>query len=153
MRRTEKGEELHLRDLTRADLPAVMEIERAAFSMPWRQTTFEGLLNRSDTDLIAATADGKLVGYAVCWTILDQAELGNIAVSPDVRRQGVGRMLVEAGLARARRRGANECFLEVRVSNLAAQALYAQCGFEPVGRRKRYYSNPPEDALVMRAPV
>ncbi len=62
-------------------------------------------------------------------------------------------MLVEAALARVRRRGARECFLEVRESNLAAQSLYAQCGFEPVGKRRRYYSNPPEDALVMRARV
>jgi ribosomal-protein-alanine N-acetyltransferase len=138
--------------MTRADLGSVMAIERAAFSMPWRATTFESLLTRSDADLIAAVADDdRLVGYAVVWTVVDQAELGNVAVEEGWRKRGVGRMLVEAALERARARDAEECFLEVRESNRDAQALYEKCGFRSIGRRRRYYSNPTEDALVMRA--
>ena len=142
---------LRVRDITRADLPAVLAIERASFSMPWRESTFENLLHRADTDSIAAVEEERLIGYAICWTIVDQAELGNVAVAPGGRGRGVGHTLVDAALRRARKRGAGECFLEVRESNQAAQALYAKCGFEPVGKRRRYYSNPTEDALVMRA--
>ena len=146
------GEAVRIRDMTRADLGEVMSIERASFSMPWRATTFEGLLTRSDADLIAAVADDdRLVGYAVVWTVVDQAELGNVAVHEEWRKRGVGRTLVEAALERARARAAEECFLEVRESNRTAQSLYEKCGFHPIGRRRRYYSNPTEDALVMRA--
>jgi ribosomal-protein-alanine N-acetyltransferase len=130
-----------------------MAIERSCFSMPWRQSTFESLLRRDDTDLLGAFSGAALAGYAICWTILDQAELGNVAVAQEARRRGVGRTLVHAALERVRDRGARECFLEVRESNDAAQALYRQCGFEVVGRRRRYYSTPTEDALVMRATV
>lgn len=144
---------IELRDLTRDDLPAVMAIERTSFSMPWRLSTFESLLARTDTDLVGAVMDGALLGYAVAWTILDQAELGNVAVATGARRAGVGRLLVLAALDRVHARGATECFLEVRESNDAAQGLYRECGFEPVGRRRRYYSSPTEDAIVMRATV
>jgi [ribosomal protein S18]-alanine N-acetyltransferase len=147
------GETIEIRDMTAADLMAVMAIEQTAFSMPWRESTFESLLHRSDADLIAAVADGRLVGYAVCWTVVDQAELGNVAVDVEWRNRGVGRRLVEAALERARRRAAEECFLEVRESNRSAQSLYEKCGFRSIGRRRRYYSNPTEDALVMRAPL
>ena len=140
-----------IREMRRTDLMAVMAIEQTSFSMPWRESTFESLLERSDADLIAAIADDRLVGYAVCWTILDQAELGNVAVDAEWRNRGVGLMLVQAALERVRRRAADECFLEVRESNRAAQSLYQKCGFRSIGRRRRYYSNPTEDALVMRA--
>jgi ribosomal-protein-alanine N-acetyltransferase len=139
-----------LRDLAVDDLPQMMVIEQASFSTPWRRHTFEGLLRRDDADLIGATVEGELVGYAISWTILDQAELGNVAVSPGARGKGVGRMLVEAALGRVRRRGARECFLEVRESNLGARRLYETLGFTAIGRRRRYYSSPVEDALVMR---
>lgn len=140
-----------LRDLLPDDMEQVLEIERASFSTPWRRNTFEGLLRRADADLIAAVMDDRLAGYAITWTIMDQAELGNVAVTPQARQRGVGRMLVEAALRRVRRRGARECFLEVRESNRVAQRLYESLGFEAIGRRRRYYSAPVEDALVMRA--
>jgi ribosomal-protein-alanine N-acetyltransferase len=139
-----------LRDLVPEDLPQVLVIEQASFSTPWRRNTFEGLLRRADADLIGATVEGALVGYAITWTILDQAELGNVAVTPEARRRGVGRLLVEAALRRVRRRGARECFLEVRESNEVARRLYEELGFAAIGRRRRYYASPVEDALVMR---
>ena len=141
---------LQLRDMSPGDIARVMEIERACFSMAWRETTFESLLRRTDTDLVVAITDGTLVGYAVAWTIVDQAELGNVAVKEDSRGRGVGRALVDAAMDRVRRRGAEECFLEVRESNLSAQGLYQKCGFEVVGRRRKYYASPIEDAFVMR---
>ncbi len=142
--------QVRIRPLTEEDLERVLEIERASFSTPWYESTFRGLLRRSDTDMLAADKEERLIGYAICWTVTDQAELGNVAVAAEVRGEGVGKSLVHAVLERLQARRARECFLEVRESNLVAQALYRQCGFEVVGRRRRYYSNPAEDALVMR---
>jgi ribosomal-protein-alanine N-acetyltransferase len=140
----------HLRALREADLERVMEIETSCFSTPWKEGTFRGLLRRTDTDLVAAERGARLVGYAVSWTVLDQSELGNVAVAPEARGSGVGRALVEAILRRVGGRGARECFLEVRESNQVARTLYADLGFITIGRRRRYYNSPVEDALVMR---
>ena len=150
MSTTDSEVRLQLRSLGPGDLPRIMEIERVSFSVPWQRNTFDSLFRRSDTDLVGAERDGALVGYAVCWTILDEAELGNVAVAPEARACGVADTLVRAVLERIRQRGARACFLEVRESNLAAQRLYRRRGFEAVGRRRAYYSRPVEDALVMR---
>lgn len=149
----EPASSLALRDLTFGDLPRVIAIEESCFSTPWQRSTFEALMHRADADLIGAFSRGELVGYAITWTIMDQSELGNVAVSPDARRRGLGRLLVETALGRVRARGARECFLEVRESNHAARDLYGNLGFEPIGRRRRYYSRPVEDAVVMRKRV
>ena len=145
--------EVRLRRLRPDDLPEVLRIERASFSVPWSETTFRNLFLHPDADLLAAEVADRLAGYAIVWTVGDQAELGNVAVAPEARRQGIGERLVRAALAAARRRGAREMFLEVRESNVGAQALYRRCGFEVVGRRRRYYTHPTEDALVMRRPL
>lgn len=149
MSATEPTAIVALRDLRPDDLARMLEIEQASFSTPWRRSTFEGLLRRGDADLIGATIEGRLMGYAITWTIIDQAELGNVAVSPEARHRGLGRMLVEAALRRVARRGARECFLEVRESNAVARQLYETLGFTVIGRRRRYYASPVEDALVM----
>lgn len=142
-----------LRALTAADLPRVLEIEAESFAVPWRRDTFDGLMARDDSDLVAAVCDGELCGYAAIWTILDQSELGDVAVAPGHRGRGVGRRLVQAAMEHARARGAREIFLEVRESNKGAIRLYEEMGFEVIDRRRRYYTRPVEDALVMRAPL
>jgi [ribosomal protein S18]-alanine N-acetyltransferase len=140
---------LYIRPLNERDLARVLEIERAAFSTPWYESTFRGLLDRSDTDLLGAVIGERLVGYAICWTVSDQAELGNLAVAEEARGRGTGRSLLTAAMECVRRRGARECFLEVRESNRVAQSLYRRFGFQVVGRRRSYYTRPTEDALVM----
>lgn len=143
-----------IRPLREPDLERVMEVERECFSTPWKEATFRGLIRRSDTDLLVAEAEeGGIVGYAACWTVIDQSELGNVAVAASARGLGVGGALVDEVVERIRERGAIECYLEVRESNQAAQSLYRQRGFITVGRRPRYYSLPTEDALVMRLRV
>lgn len=143
-----------VRFLREADLERVMEIERECFTTPWKEATFRGLVKRSDTDLfVAEGADGWIAGYAACWTVIDQSELGNVAVSAEARGAGIGGALVDAVVERIKERGATECYLEVRESNHAAQSLYRHRGFANVGRRPRYYSLPTEDALVMRLRV
>ncbi len=145
---------VRIRPLREADLPRVLEIERECFSTPWKEVTFRGLMKRSDTDLLVAEmADGWLAGYTACWTVIDQSELGNVAVSPSARGEGIGGALVDAVVERVKARGAHECYLEVRESNRDAQSIYRQRGFIVVGRRPRYYSLPTEDALVMRLRV
>jgi [ribosomal protein S18]-alanine N-acetyltransferase len=142
--------EIRIRLLRGADLQRVVEVEEQSFSTPWRESTFRGLLRRLDTDMLCAVQGEFLVGYAVAWTVADQSELGNVAVAPEARGWGVGRLLVQAMIERLRYRGTAECFLEVRESNQVAQRLYHNHGFEVVGRRRAYYSDPTEDALVMR---
>lgn len=142
-----------IRPLEEGDLPQVMEIELASFSTPWRENTFRALMRRTDTDLFVAESEARVVGYAAAWTVLDQSELGNVAVGPGARGRGVGGALVDAVVERVKERGAHELFLEVRESNEGAQRVYRERGFVVVGRRKSYYSAPVEDALVMRLRV
>jgi ribosomal-protein-alanine N-acetyltransferase len=136
-----------------SDLPQVMVIELATFTMPWGEATFRGLLRRKDSDLWVAEHKGDIAGYAVFWAVLDQGELGNVAVDEDQRGLGIGSQLIEAVLQRAVERGVREIFLEVRKSNVRAQDLYKSFGFSEVGRRKNYYLEPLEDALVMKKNV
>lgn len=141
---------LEIRRMRNADLPRVMDIELATFTMPWSEATFRGLLRRKDSDLLVADSRGDLAGYAVFWAVLDQGELGNVAVHENYRGKGIGRQLVQAVIDRAGDRGVREIFLEVRQSNTQAQELYKTFGFVEVGRRRNYYLEPLEDALVMK---
>ena len=144
---------LVVRKMRVADLPRVMEIELETFTMPWSEATFRGLLRRSDSDLLIAEIRSGIVGYAVFWAVTDQGELGNVAVSEEYRGRGIGRKLVEAVIEKAVDRGVRELFLEVRKSNVSAQQLYKAFGFFEVGKRKNYYLQPAEDAIVMKKVV
>jgi ribosomal-protein-alanine N-acetyltransferase len=135
------------------DLEAVLTIERASFTTPWRRPTFVSLLTRSDTDFLVATAPGGVVGYTVVWTMGHESELANVAVSDGARRQGVASALVRAAVSVARDRGSRRVFLEVRESNAGAAALYGRLGFTQVGVRRAYYRKPVEDALVLALPL
>jgi ribosomal-protein-alanine N-acetyltransferase len=142
--------EITIRSMRSIDLSDVMDIEFDSYSMPWGEATFRGLLRRVDADLLVAESAGTLVGYAAAWFVVDQGELGNVAVARDWRKRGIGARLVDAVIARAAERGVREVFLEVRPSNLTAQRLYERFGFQAVGRRRNYYVAPSEDAIVMR---
>ena len=144
---------LEIRTMRSADLPQVMLIELATFTMPWSEATFRGLLRRRDSDLLVADVKGEIAGYAVFWAVMDQGELGNVAVDESHRGKGIGTKLIEAVLNRAGDRGVREIFLEVRKSNVRAQDLYKAFGFSEVGRRKNYYLEPLEDALVMKKTI
>ena len=141
---------LEIRTMRSADLPQVMLIELSTFTMPWSESTFRGLLRRRDSDLFVADVKCEIAGYAVFWAVMDQGELGNVAVDESHRGRGIGTKLIEAVLDRATARGVREVFLEVRKSNTKAQELYKTFGFSEVGRRKNYYLEPLEDALVMK---
>lgn len=144
---------VELRDMSMADIRSVVAIERASYTMPWSEATFRGLLRRRDAEMITADASGAVVGYAAFWCVVDQGELGNVAVIDGWRGAGIGARLVEEVLRRAARRGVREVFLEVRPSNTIARRLYDHLGFRPVGRRRNYYQRPVEDAIVLRRSV
>jgi [ribosomal protein S18]-alanine N-acetyltransferase len=139
--------------MTAADMPAVLAIEYESYSVPWSEATFRGLLRRRDAEMIVAEAGGVIIGYAIFWTVLDQSELGNVAVTRAWRGRGIGQQLVDDVLRRADQRGVREIFLEVRPSNTSARRLYERLGFTQVGRRRNYYQEPVEDALVLRRPM
>ena len=132
-------------------MPQVVEIERESFSDPWTPGAFRSAVDEKRLDFLVAEHAGRVVGYAVAWCVMDEAELANLAVASDARGVGVGAALLDAALALAGEQGAASMHLEVRESNAAARALYASRGFEAVGRRRRYYRAPVEDALILRA--
>ncbi|MBM4300398.1 MAG: ribosomal-protein-alanine N-acetyltransferase [Deltaproteobacteria bacterium] len=136
-----------------ADVSAIWAIEKAAFLTPWSRWSFLAELGQrySHTLVIgpAAPHPRQTLGYLIFWVVLDEMHILNLAVHPKHRRRGLARRLLAEGLAQARTLGAELAWLEVRTSNLAAQALYKSFGFREVGRRPRYYDDTREDALLL----
>lgn len=132
------------------DIDRVLEIERQSFRTPWPTDAYVHELreNRLAT-YIVARSDAELVGYAGMWVILDEAHITTIAVDPRYRGQHVGERLLMGLIDAALERGARWMTLEVRRSNVTAQALYKKYGFREIGTRKGYYSDNREDAIVM----
>ncbi|RPI05518.1 MAG: ribosomal-protein-alanine N-acetyltransferase [Zetaproteobacteria bacterium] len=147
---------LVIEPMRRADLPDVLAIEVASFSLPWTEEMFATELTPGSVGgtlvarMPAAGGSPAVVGYVCTWVVGDELHINNLAVHPRWRQRGIGRDLLCASLRQGRGRGARSAFLEVRTSNAAAQALYRQFGFEPVAVRRRYYTHPLEDAIVMR---
>jgi [ribosomal protein S18]-alanine N-acetyltransferase len=134
------------------DLGAIAELERAAFADPWSLASFQSVLTEPAAYVATARENegDPIAGYVVAWFAADEGEIANLAVREPTRRRGIGAALLDAALSEAGRRGAANMYLEVRESNEAARALYASRGFEEVGRRKKYYRHPVEDAIVLR---
>jgi ribosomal-protein-alanine N-acetyltransferase len=132
------------------DLAAVEVIERASFGDPWSLQSFRQSLSRTFVRINVAEIDGEVAGYSVLWMAGEECELANLAVDPARRGAGLGALLLDAALQEAHAEGSLAMFLEVRASNEGARRMYAHRGFHEVGRRKEYYKNPTEDALVLR---
>jgi len=139
--------EITFRRLTYGDLPAVLSIERRSFPAPWSLAMFVLEVSKPAGVCLAAISGGEIVGYLVCSRYADVLHLMNVAVDPDRRRLGIAARMVERMLAEA---GRDERYtLEVRVSNHGAIAMYEKLGFRRAGRRRRYYSDNGEDAMIM----
>lgn len=142
--------ECAIRRMTLADVDAVSAIEAATFPTPWSRDAFVQEMTRNvAARYLVAEMDGQVVGYAGAWLILDESHITNIAVAESQRGKGVGRQLTSALLQYLSNLGAAYATLEVRVSNERARNLYASLGFVSVGKRKRYYEDNGEDALLM----
>ena len=137
------------------DIDQVILIDRLSFSLPWPASAFRYELGNNPSSLLwvaeLVEAGGKptVVGAIVVWMILDEAHIATLAVHPEHRRRGISQLLLITVLRQAIERGAALATLEVRASNLAAQALYKKFRFDIVGRRPRYYQDNFEDALIM----
>ncbi len=132
-----------------ADLAAIMELERASFSIPWSEMGMEAELCSADVIFNTAWEGGKLAGFAVLHRSFDEAELYNIVVEEHCRGKGIGITLLRKTLQDAVGFGVRRIYLEVRKSNNVARSLYVQCGFAVCGERRGYYDAPREDALLM----
>jgi ribosomal-protein-alanine N-acetyltransferase len=136
-----------VRSATRADVPAIVALERTIFSDPWSSGGFFELLGESS---LVAVADDQVVGYLFARLLApDEAEILNLAVQKDRRGRGMGRSLIEAALHGFRKKRVRTVFLEVRASNAQGQRFYHNVGFREVGRRRGYYDKPCEDALIL----
>lgn len=135
--------------MTAADIENVIAIERASFQFPWSTRFFLDELHVDCARSILAEVEGRIVGYVLFWFLPEEVDIHNIAVHPDFRRQGIGRLLLEQVIDAARRQERLRVTLDVRCSNAPAQNLYRSFGFVIRGLRKGYYSDNGEDALVM----
>lgn len=143
-------EEYSVRQLTVDDLDDLLALEQACFSAPWSRAAYRRELTENDLARYwGVFADGRLIGFAGYWLILDEGHITNIAVAPDRRNRGVGRFLLQGTINGCLAGGGKFLTLEVRASNRAALHLYEKAGFVSSGRRPGYYDDPKEDAVIM----
>ena len=139
-----------IRKMERRDVPTIAVLEKLCFSDPWSETSIATELENSLSYWLVAEENGSVIGYVGSQSVLDAADMMNIAVAPDHRNQGVAKALIEALIGYLQQNRVIALLLEVRISNLPAISLYHKMGFEQVGRRPKYYRNPREDALILR---
>ncbi|WP_440117273.1 ribosomal protein S18-alanine N-acetyltransferase [Paenibacillus sp. QZ-Y1] len=138
--------------MTLDDIPDVMDIEHEAFTLPWTEEAFHNELTHNHfAKYMVMELDGRAIGYAGMWTIMDEAHITNIAVREAYRGRKLGEKLLDELMKTAAYLGMERMTLEVRVSNRIAQSLYQKKGFESAGLRKGYYSDNGEDAMIMWA--
>lgn len=147
--------EIIIRPMRIEDLTLVHQIDCLSFSLPWPPNAFRyELLENKNSRLWVAEIEahdrvGVVVGAIVVWLVVDEAHIATLAVHPDYRRRGIATKLLRTALQECARLGMRSATLEVRAGNLEAQALYRRFGFDVVGRRRAYYQDNHEDALIM----
>ncbi len=142
--------EIQIRRMTVDDLDEVIRIDEASFARPWPRSSYlHDLTENKCARYLVVEKDGKVIGFAGGWVVLDESQITNIAVTENERGHGYGKALTLALLQYLSNLGACSTTLEVRESNLRAQHVYQSLGFFKVGRRKRYYEDNGEDALLL----
>ena len=141
---------MEIRLATIEDAHAIYEIEQKSFSVPWRLESVLAELEGAENKLyMVICEENHIVGYAGAWLVYDEGQITNIAILPSARGKGYGSKLTKQLIDECFSRGMHEIFLEVRISNLPALAMYRNLGFSVKGIRKEYYSEPTEDAYIM----
>ena len=141
---------LSIRKMTLEDIPAVVQLDHVSFSLPWPERSFRfEVTDKPASRCWVAEIDRRIAGMVVAWLFVNEVHIATIATHPDFRRLGIGGRLLSHTLLQALEEGARSSFLEVRESNLAAQELYRKFGYEETGRRRRYYRDNDEDAILM----
>lgn len=138
-----------IRKMCQDDLDGVMEIENLSFVSPWTKRLFEDTLASPITTSFVMKKGLYSIGYIMVYSVADEAHILNIAIHPDHRGKGHASSLIQHALSYFDEQGVREFFLEVREGNMIAIRLYQRFGFEKIGKRKRYYPETNEDALVM----
>jgi ribosomal-protein-alanine N-acetyltransferase len=144
-----KREKLSIEPFRPEDLDAIMEIEDRSFTAPWSRKSYQDLWSQESIDFWVVRQSGELVGYYLVQTSGLEQELHTFAVKPELRRRGIGRAMMDHMLGRARYKGVEYIYLQVRPSNEEAKELYKSLGFVGIGMRKHYYRDNFEDALVI----
>lgn len=138
-----------VRAMKKADVKAVYEIEVLSFRTPWSYRSLMGELKNSVAHYTVMEKDGEIIGYCGMWVLFEETHITNIAIHPKLRGHGYGKQLLHASMRAAASFGAEMMTLEVRETNTVAQSMYAEMDFLQQGRRKRYYSDTGEDALLL----
>lgn len=145
-----KNQQIEIREMTWFDLDQVMVIENENFSVPWTENGFFTYLMREDAlFLVAEDEEGTIWGYIGVIIAVDEGDITNVSVKKEVQGQGIGTALIEELIRCMKEREVQTIFLEVRQSNAPAIALYEKMGFEKMGIRKNYYTDPTEDGITM----
>ncbi|MCK4956700.1 MAG: ribosomal protein S18-alanine N-acetyltransferase [Candidatus Cloacimonetes bacterium] len=137
----------NIRKMQISDLPEVLKIETELFSDVWTEQMFVEEINTQVSYVLEL--DNEIAGYICGWKLYDEFNITNVAVSKKYQQKGYGKLLVDFIITEIAKENFHILFLEVRESNLAAIKLYERVGFNEVGRRKKYYKNPTEDAILM----
>ncbi len=141
---------ISLRKMEERDIDRILEIEKKSFTSPWPRKSFEFEINSNlMARYIIVERAGCILGYIGLWFMVDESHVVSIAVDPEYRENGLGKMLMEAGIIESMLAGMNAMTLEVRKSNIAAKKLYEKLGFNSVGIRPKYYEDNKEDAIIM----
>lgn len=138
-----------IRPMTLRDIDEVVKIEKQVYTWPWSPWIFFQELIAPDRYYFVAEAEGQIIGYAGLQWVLDEGHITNIAVRKEWQRRGVGSLLLENLISKAKKLNLKFLTLEVRASNKAAQKLYKKYGFVIEGIRRNYYVKPLEDAVIM----
>lgn len=133
-----------------AHVAQITELEKICFSDPWSEKSIASELDNKLAFWLVATEGERVAGYIGSQTVMDETDMMNVAVHPDFRRRGIAEALVNGLVDALKTQGSHCLTLEVRASNAPAIALYEKLGFSEIGRRKNYYRNPREDALILR---
>ena len=141
---------MEIRVMEKADIAQIAELEKLCFSDPWSESAFAYELRNPLSLLLVASDNDVVAGYVGSQTVIDEADMMNIAVAPAYRRKKIAEKLVLSLIEMLNQKGAKSLTLEVRVSNAPAISLYEKLGFIQVGRRPGYYRNPREDAYILR---
>lgn len=154
MRRPVEEAPFGLRRMTAEDIARVVDIEKDGFKHPWSADLLRRELHHDWSTSLVATEPGtrgeeEVLAFIVFWIVHDEVHVLNVAVAAGARRRGIARFLMEEAAVRGRAAGARLATLEVRRSNQAALALYADLGYREVGVRPNYYADEGEDAIVM----
>ena len=139
-----------LMEMKAEHVPQVAQLEKICFADPWSELSISLELTNVWSYWVVALDGDTVVGYVGSQSSIDEADIMNVAVHPDYRRQGIAEKLINTLVADLKKRGCHALLLEVRVSNTPAVTLYEKLGFAQVGCRKNYYRNPKEDALILR---